>query len=599
MFPAIIRHAAFAFRIILHDDRSGRGTSTGPTISLARQCARNRDAGSLQKLTLTLLFTLYPFTLYARMIRNILLSLLTAVFALAMLLSCTSHYFRSNYREANSLLHITNRSQTNPFLKAHLKNGDVCILRDSWIIDTTANTVSGQGVRYDANRTAVFDGAIVLAIDSVAIFETNNKLETSESGRVTALSIMAGVEVIIGLICLSNPKACFGSCPTFYVNDRDNFHYADAEGFTNAILPSLEYADIDALNTTVKAQRSFSVTMKNEALETHCVRDVKLLAYPLRESERVYQSPANDFYLCDHTYPIKQATGDEGDISPLLRKPDAKERFSPADGTNLSSKEEIFLTFDDPAIQKDAGLLLSFRQTLMTTYFMYSAMGYMGDEVSDIFAEMENGTKTMDKLNGGIRKELGNIDVYAWNRHTNTWEFQHAFSETGPIARNLQFIPLRLESGSSPSRLKLVLNRGLWRIDYAALASIRQKVRPVEISPGSILNKGNIDGEALSRIKNPDSHLISMPGDEFRFNFTLPDPDANYEVFVYSKGYYLEWMRKHWLKDKDLLKFVQMVEFPKQYLRGEAQNFKRYEAVMEQEFWNSRVDTKTFTYHEN
>jgi hypothetical protein len=533
------------------------------------------------------------------MTRNILLSVLIAGFAIVVAQSCTSHYFRSNYREASTLLHQTSVEDAKPYLKAHLKNGDVCILRDSWSVDTSAHTISGPGIRYNANRTAVFEGSIALAIDSVAIFETNEKLEASGSGRIAALSIMAGVEVILGVICLTNPKACFGSCPTFYVNDRDNFHYADAEGFTNAILPSLEYADVDALNTTVKSQPSFSITMKNEALETHCVRDVRLFAYPLKQGERVYQSPANEFYLCDHTYPIKQATGDEGDITRLLRNVDAKERFSPADGANLSSKEEVFLTFDDPGIQKDAGLLLSFRQTLMTTYFMYSAMGYMGDEVSDIFAGMETNPKTMDKLNEGIRKELGNIDVYAWNRQKESWEFQHAFSETGPVARNLQLIPLRIEAGKAPCRLKLVLNRGLWRIDYAALASIREKVRPVEISPNSILNKGRIDAEALSRIKNPDRHLISMPGDEFRFSFTLPDPNAYYEVFLYSKGYYLEWMRKHWLKDKDLLKFVQMVEFPKQFLQGETQNFKRYEAVMEQEFWNSRIDTKTFTYHEN
>ena len=31
-------------------------------------------------------------------------------------------------------------------------------------------------------------------------------------------------------------------------NEKDNFHYADAEGFSNAIAPSMEYYDIDAIN---------------------------------------------------------------------------------------------------------------------------------------------------------------------------------------------------------------------------------------------------------------------------------------------------------------------------------------------------------------
>ncbi|MCZ7558438.1 MAG: hypothetical protein M5R41_18785 [Bacteroidia bacterium] len=533
------------------------------------------------------------------MARNILLAFLTAVFALMVVLSCTTHHFRSNFHDVNSLLDHTDSAFTKPALKAHLKNGELCILQYGWRADTIAHTVYGEGIRYNANRAVEFEGALIIPMDSVAIFETNRKLETSESGRVLALTIMTGVEVIVGIICLTNPKACFGSCPTFYLNADDNFHYADAEGFTNAIAPSLEYTDIDALNTTVHTQSSFSITMKNEALETHCVREVKLLAYPLGPGERVYQSPGQEFYLCDRTRPIRSATGEEGDLTPLLRHCDMRERFSPADSTNLSAKEEIELTFDAPDSEKQEGLLLSFRQTLMTTYLMYSAMGYMGDAVSEVFAKIETGANTMDKLHGGIKKELGNIDVYSWNPRTRAWDFQHAFSETGPIARNLQFVPLRNLSAGSPCRLKLVLNKGLWRIDYAALATIRKKVHPVDLAPVSVENKGRVDGKALADLRDPNTHLISMPGDEFRFHFTLPDPAAEYELFLCSKGYYLEWMRREWLKDKDLLKFAQMIEFPKHYLRGEARNFKRYEAVMEQEFWNSRVDTKTFTYHEN
>ena len=58
-------------------------------------------------------------------------------------------------------------------------------------------------------------------------------------------------------------------------------------------------------------------------------------------------------------------------------------------------------------------------------------------------------------------------------------------------------------------------------------------------------------------------------------------------------------MREHWIKDKDLLKLKQMVDYPKKYLKEEAKNYKRYEKIMEQEFWNSKVDTKTFSYYEN
>jgi hypothetical protein len=67
----------------------------------------------------------------------------------------------------------------------------------------------------------------------------------------------------------------------------------------------------------------------------------------------------------------------------------------------------------------------------------------------------------------------------------------------------------------------------------------------------------------------------------------------------YSKGYYLEWMRQHWLKDKNLIKLQQMVNNPYKFLKQEAKNYKQYETTMEQEFWNSKIDTKKYSYYEH
>lgn len=139
----------------------------------------------------------------------------------------------------------------------------------------------------------------------------------------------------------------------------------------------------------------------------------------------------------------------------------------------------------------------------------------------------------------------------------------------------------------------------MWRLDYAGLASIEKKVVPIEILPDYVTNKGNLDEQALAEINNPDKYLISMPGSEYRFNFSLPLQNTDYELFLSSKGYYLEWMRQHWLKDKNLMKLRQMVINPKEFLKKEAKEYKQYETTMEQEFWNTKIDTKIFSYYEN
>ncbi len=520
------------------------------------------------------------------------------LFTIITILACTSPKsdFRSNYKDANALLHETQNLRTKPFLKAHFKNGDVQVLTDAWPIDTLTDIVSGNGIRYDFNRQKISAGYISIPIDSVAIFETNQKIQGP--GKIGGLAILTAIDVVASIICLTVPKACFGSCPTFYLHDNENFHYANAEAFSNAISPSMEYGDIDALNNVMPVDGHFSITMKNEALETHCVNEVKLLVYPRCPGERVYHSPQEDFYLCRKIYPVDQVLAPEGDVSHLLHYEDLNERFSLADERSLSSREEIYLDFKNVKTKQSLGLIVNFRQTMMTTYLIYSALGYMGDQVGDIFAGIENNPELRKKLAGGIKKELGKIDIYIWNSHKNVWEFQNGFYETGPIAVNNQLIPIINASLDSNVRLKLVLNRGLWRIDYVALTEVIKKITPQSISASEILKKGKVDLESLCAMSDSSMYLYSMPGDEYKFTFHLPEEHNDFEIFLYAKGYYLEWMREHWIKDKNLGKFKQMMLSPAQYLEDEASSYKMYETTMEQEFWDSRIDTKTVSYDE-
>jgi len=314
------------------------------------------------------------------------------------------------------------------------------------------------------------------------------------------------------------------------------------------------------------------------------------------------------FYLCENVYPTVKASAKEGDITYLLNAPDRMERFSMADERNMKSSEDIFMTFQVPQDPGELGLLLNFRQTLMTTYLIYSAMGYMGDKIGDIFARME--TEKSPSIKSGdayiqtpqssdLKKELGKIEVFSWNEKNNRWEFQNSFYEIGPIAINQQIIPLRNLEPGKEVRLKLVVNQGLWRIDFAALTQITSQAEPVWISPDQIYNKGIPDSSALEKILDPERLLISMPGSDYQFHFTLPEQNNDLDLFLYAKGYYLEWMREQWIQDKNLVKLWKMLNHPKMYLREQAKDYKEYETTMEEAFWGSKIDTKTFVYHDN
>lgn len=508
--------------------------------------------------------------------------------------SCNSYQKRSNFEDLNTLLYSDENINKNIFLKAHLKNGGILVLLDQWNIDTTNTFIIGNGKRYDYNRNLIYQGENRVLLDSVALFETNGDIKNSEINRIAGLSFLVGFDVLLGIYCLNNPKACFGSCPTFYLGDEENIHYADAEGFSSAILPSMAYTDIDALGNKKNVDTNFTITMRNEALETHCIKDVRILYYPTNYNERVWHSVDNKFFLSDKSYSLIDARNEDNSILDLIKHKDKNEWFSLTDSTNLSSKESIYLTFDNDN-SSDVGLLLDFRQTLLTTYLFYSAMGYMGNQYTEYFALLENNDSMKTKFDA-IMKELGGIDVFVLSG--KKWIYQGGFNETGPIAINQQIIPIHLKDKGEQIHVKLVLNKGFWRIDYTQLVNIKKEVTPFELLPFSITN--DKEEEFVHSVFGNKNQLNSLPGDRYKIKFKFHESyvGKNVDLFLSSTGYYLEWMRGSWLKEKNLDKLNQMVYSPKIYLKEEALLFKKYEHLMEETFWNSKIEKNNFSYYD-
>lgn len=508
--------------------------------------------------------------------------------------------FRNVYYSHNELIHQTSRLQTLPYLKAHHKDGSVYIFEDKW--ETDSVNLSGFGTYYDFKRTAVSEKLQVVPLDSIALFETNRKIESNKDKRVKMLSVMTAVDVVLGIICLTSPKTCFGSCPTFYFDDGNPNRLADAESFSNAIAPSMEYNDVDDLRYSGFGDKIVTFNMLNEALETHVVKktDLAIVSKPLAFD--VFISPEEKFYVTSANYRLINASASEGDITKVLEFSDMKERFSFADNKTLVKKEEILMTFDANDLQ-NTGLKLSFRQTMMTTYALYSAIGYMGDEVADIFAKLEVSKDKNENLKTLLYNALGGIEVFS-QQNDLTWKYEGEMYETGPIAQNHEILPLKhLQNINGTIKIKLVLNKGLWRLDQAALLEIEQETKPIYVQPLKVFKNGAEIKSVLTLKEKGERNQceLSMPGDAFKIQYSLPEiknKGYNYQVFLDAKGYYIEWMRASWLKDKDLLALKRMLENPVTWLNGETSNYKKYEADMEKQFWESKW-TKNNTSYES
>ena len=459
------------------------------------------------------------------------------------------------------------------YLKAHLRNGEVYLLSD-WTTDSADKVLSGTGDHFNANRELIKQGNLSIPIDSVALFETN---VISKSLRLRSLATMTGISAAATAICLSNTKACFGSCPTFYVSDGDK-PILQAEGFSASVLPSLEATDLDALYRARPSSRDLAVRMTNEALETHVVRSVRVLCAARVPGTRVFATANREFWRSGLILPPSRCSAPEGDCTRQLRALDGEERSSLADARDLSRHETIDLQFEDPG-DAPLGIVMAARQTLLSTFLLYQTYAYLGTRATEALAAFERDSSPAARVEG-LAGLLGGIDVLM--QEGGRWETVGTFHETGPLATDVRLIPIPRGSGNR-QRVRLRLAKGLWRIDSVALARLDERVIPQILEPTEVRSgAGRVDGPAFSR------PLVTTPGDSFTFAFRLPEDFVNQELFLESRGYYLEWMRDEWMRDESRVRAAMMFLTPHLALRVLAPQFKALEPQMERQFWNSR-----------
>ncbi|MEO8707364.1 MAG: hypothetical protein ABI867_45470 [Kofleriaceae bacterium] len=460
-----------------------------------------------------------------------------------------------------------------PYLKVHMRNGDLYVL-ERWTIDEPSQSVTGSGELTGSDRTTIVKQSFRIRFRDVALYETNTVIT---SPAVAAMAVITGLSVAVSVACLANPKACFGSCPTFYVTGDDGRRILQAEGFSDSIAPSLERHDIDALWATTGKAGAVTVTMTNEAYETHVIKQADVLAVARPPGGRVLSDGEQLWLASSVTAPLGcRAT--EGDCLAALARADGTERFSLTDGADLASRETIELAFA-PA-SGDTALVIGARQSLVTTFLLYQGLAYLGTTATSWLAQFERSAKP---ANGrALQALVGGIEVQL--ERAGTWVTVGEVYETGPLATDFHMV--RLPPGTTGKRVRLRLQRGGWRIDHVALATITGAAQPIRIAPASMTGRMSPD---FGRGRAPATAfpIVTQPGDTYDFTYQLPAGE-HYELFLDSRGYYLEWMRKEWLNETQPLAALKMLLDPAQALRDLAPAFKQLEPQAEALFWSSR-----------
>jgi hypothetical protein len=229
--------------------------------------------------------------------------------------------------------------------------------------------------------------------------------------------------------------------------------------------------------------------------------------------------------------------------------------------------------------------VIASRQTLLSTYLLYQTLAYMGRTAGAWLASLD-GSERFRKRATGLSDVLGGIDVQARDAR-DRWVTLGSTRETGPLATDVRVVVLRgLRRGTT--HLRLSLAKGHWRIDQLTLVGLHGRAQALALDPVAVSRDGADDVDALRSLLDSSRTLVTTAGDEYTLTYRLPEDFADRELFLESRGYYLEWMRHEWLADENPQRAAALFLDPRAAMRDLAPRFKALEPAMEQAFWSSR-----------
>jgi hypothetical protein len=476
-------------------------------------------------------------------------------------------------------------ASTDPYLKCHLWDGSVIVLENYRV---EGDQVLGEGLRYDSTRAPVERGSFKLDIKDVALFETNRP-ESVASARVPIMATVGLTSAALTALCITVPKACFGSCPTIYAPGVGGMTL-QAEGFSSSVAKILEATDVDALSAVPPLWVERKIEVTNEAPETHSIRQLTLLAAARPTNGQVYRS-GEHYYAAGSLGAPLRCRSETGDCLSQIKADDATEYKSDTDGQDLTHKETIELEFEKQRSRR-LGLVVTARNSLLNSYLFYQALAYMGTDVGKYLALLERGR--LPALSGSrkIGDLLGGIDVSVADEQ-GRWLPMGQYFEVGPLAKEteLYLVP---DTAQQPLKVRLTMSRGNMRVERVALTEIEGEVTPERLEPIRVTHEGKNDAFALAALRDPERYLVTYPGDAYDVYFSAPRCERC-AWFVESRGYYYEWMREVWLKEQEPAKLMKLLFSPEQALKELAPDYRRIEPSIDQLFWQSHIAPRRST----
>jgi len=442
--------------------------------------------------------------------------------------------------------------------KAFLLDASVILFPRGFKIEN--GILRGKGQRYWLDREDKNLIAREIPLDSIAAL-TYYELKNS-GGQVFAsflLGIYGFVLTPLSIYCISCPKCCFGSCPTLYALEGEEYELR-AELFSYSISKFFQGTDLDLLSGNISKEGPYRIRLSNEALETHYINCLSLIAVNHPVGTRVYPSGEDGFVVVRKLISPQQAVNSLGkNVLPLIQQLDDEGYRS---DTTMAAMLEgglnsdwLDLKFRTPPGKTSIKLVLRLRNTLLSTVLFYDLVLASQGARAVEWTQKMNEDFFYARQFYQLYKAYSGIKVNILRE--GEWKTAAVIGDVGPIAwkeiaLNLPIDPKDI-SPENEVTLRLEFFPDNFMIDYIAYEAetiADDSVLAREIPPSQIYDdNGRAREDIVSLPQSADSlYLVTNPGESYYFDYDIrKNVPGETSVFLRSQGYYTEWIRGQWL----------------------------------------------------
>ena len=476
--------------------------------------------------------------------------------------------------------------------RIHTFDGSVYLARKGFTIRN--DTISGSAQKYDLTRLSDSEREWQIPIDSVAgveyfAVEMPGLREVGNAVSATTFTVysLAGSLVLL--------KALFGSCPTFYTYDGEA-PVLEAEGFSYSIGKYFEAGDLDRLHVDPSSGAPLRLDIRNEALETHYINqvEVRYLDHPSGTEAYPGVEPGTVHTLKPRP-PVSAVSMSGRNVLGAVIRRDAESHESDEETTSgllpKGTRDYIECEFENPTGSSTLTLALRGRNTLQNTVLLYDVMmRNQGSLVLDWISKVNENPLYSWRLYRWYKEHSG-IQVFV--EHDGEFELAERISDTGPIAWKETAVQIPVDPGKKTVRVRFAFLPESWAIDWIGYDDQRYDVSELTgFAPAAATNNRETDNRSIVRLlgKDDDDYLPTYPGTIVHLTFEAPaarNPGAR-TFFVWSKGYYIEWVRGEWLKARDDV-IVFDIRDPQKISRDLADFWRQKRSAIKEQFYVQKI----------